>query len=125
MKLLFPVAALAACGAGIAAFQAGTARADPSPRPMMVAAAAPHLWFPRMTQAAPQPDGGATPPGHPPSPAELAAQQKRMCQDAYAHQVGELAYLEARLELTAAQRPLFDRWKNAKLDIARRGEAGC
>jgi hypothetical protein len=68
--------------------------------------------------------GGAA-PSRQAGTADMSARQKRMCQDAYAHQVGELAYLEAKLALTATQQTLFDRWKNTKLDIARRGEADC
>jgi hypothetical protein len=60
-----------------------------------------------------------------PSPAQVAARHKQMCEDGYAHQVGDLAYLEAKLALTAAQQPLFDRWKSVKLEIAKRGEADC
>ena len=59
------------------------------------------------------------------SAADMAMRHKQFCQDAYAHQVGDLAYLEARLVLTAAQQPLFDRWKTVKLDIAKRGAADC
>ncbi len=46
-----------------------------------------------------------------------------MCQDAYAHQVGDMAYLETRLSLTSAQQASFDRWKSARLDVAKRGRS--
>ena len=58
-------------------------------------------------------------------PANMAALQKQRCQDDYARTVGDLAYLEARLSLTLVQQPLFDRWKNVKLDNARRDAADC
>ena len=59
------------------------------------------------------------------APADMTAQQKQECRDDYAHAVGNLAYQEARLSLTPAQQPLFDRWKNVKLDNARRDAADC
>jgi hypothetical protein len=62
---------------------------------------------------------------HMPSAAEMAAQHKQICQDGYAHTVGDLAYLEARLSLTAAQQISFDHWKNIKLENARRDTADC
>jgi hypothetical protein len=128
-KAIVPLAvSLALCGAATMALVAGSARAQPVHNPMMVAAVGNPF---AMTKAAPPPDAGGMPRGpgpqgkNMPSPAQLAALHKRMCQDAYAHQVGDLAYLEAKLSLTAAQQPLFDRWKSVKLDLARRGEADC
>src|SRR5580704_7168279 len=128
-KTLVPLAvSLALCGAATMALVAGSARAQPVHNPMMVAAVSNPF---AMTKAAPPPDAGRMPRGpgpqgtNMPSPAQSAPLHKRMCQDAYAHQVGDLAYLEAKLSLTAAQQPLFDRWKSVKLDLARRGEADC
>jgi hypothetical protein len=60
-----------------------------------------------------------------PGAAEMAAHMKRMCEDRYAREVGHLAYLEARLNLTQPEQPLFARWKGVKLDIAKRGTADC
>ena len=39
-----------------------------------------------------------------------------MYQDMYAHKVGELAFLEIKLSLTASQEPLFARWKQTSLE---------
>ena len=39
----------------------------------------------------------------------------QMCQDRYPHAVGNMAYLETKLALTAAQKPLFERWKSVRL----------
>jgi hypothetical protein len=36
-----------------------------------------------------------------------------------------MAYLEARLQLSDAERPLFDRWKDVKLDSAKRHASDC
>ena len=52
------------------------------------------------------------------NPEEMAARMKTMCADRYARAVGMLAYIEAKLQLTPAQQPLFARWKDVKLDAA-------
>ncbi len=41
-----------------------------------------------------------------------------MCIDRQAQAAGEMAYLETRLALTNAQKPLFERWKKVKLATA-------
>jgi LTXXQ motif family protein len=128
-KALVPmIISLALCGAATTALVAGSAHAQAARNPMMVAMVTSNNPF-AITPVMPPGDGG-TPPRGPQgrnmlSPADMAAMHKRMCQDAYAHQVGDLAYLEAKLSLSAAQQPLFDHWKSVKLDIAKRGEADC
>ncbi|HEY5346722.1 MAG TPA: Spy/CpxP family protein refolding chaperone, partial [Rhizomicrobium sp.] len=62
---------------------------------------------------------------HRPDPAEMAARMKDMCADGYARAVGRLAYIETKLELTPAQKPLFARWKNVKLDAANARRGAC
>lgn len=52
------------------------------------------------------------------SPEEMAAHMKSMCADHYARAVGMLAYVEAKLQLTPAQQPLFARWREVKLGAA-------
>lgn len=47
------------------------------------------------------------------------------CSDIYADRAGEMAYLESRLSLNGNQTPLFARWKQVALDIARRNQADC
>jgi hypothetical protein len=124
MKRLVPmVASLALCAAGIAALHAGIASADTPHRPAVVAMLTPRLPLP--PAAAPAVDGGKPLPERRPSTAEMASLHEQMCQNDYAHEVGQMAYLEARLELGAAQRPLFNRWKTVRLDIARRDLAYC
>lgn len=120
-KALLPViASLLLCGAATAAFIANSASADPTPhRPTMVAMQGAPAMMPDIAATAGPMGGG------PRSAAERTAQRKQMCQDAYAHEVGTLAYLEAKLNLSPAQQPLFDRWKSVRLDIAKRGEADC
>ena len=123
------VASLILCAAATTALIVDSAGAEPeTKRPMMVAMTLPRPLPATMTAAAA--DEGATPPGmaqslRRPSAAEIATRHKQMCQDEYAHQVGQLAYLEAKLNLTPSQQPLFDRWKSVKLDIAKRGQADC
>jgi len=122
-KALVPMlASLALCGAATAALIVTTARAQPEARkPMMVA-----LVTPGMT-AAPATEGGSPPaPGRGmPTPAQMQARFKQMCQDHYARHAAELAYTEAKLGLTAAEQPLFARWKQVKLDIAKRRADAC
>ena len=47
------------------------------------------------------------------------------CSDIYADRADDMAYLESRLSLTGNQAPLFARWKQVTLDIARRNQADC
>ena len=56
---------------------------------------------------------------------DFAAFHRTMCADRYAREVGRMAYLEARLELSDAQHPLFDAWKAAVLGTAKTGEDAC
>src|SRR5579863_9061696 len=121
-KALVPMlASLALCGAATVALVATNARAQTSPRkPVMVALVAPGAMLAQNTPA---------PPGvrdmRMPGAAEMVAQMKQMCEDHYAREVGRMAYLEARLNLTQPEQPLFARWKGVKLDIAKRRAADC
>lgn len=54
-----------------------------------------------------------------------AAWHKQMCTDHFARDVGRVAYIEAMLSLTDAQRPLFDSWKQAVLGSAKSREGAC
>ena len=60
-----------------------------------------------------------------PGAAEMAVRIKQMCDDHYAREVGRMAYLEARLNLTQPEQPLFARWKQVSLDTARSHETAC
>jgi hypothetical protein len=53
------------------------------------------------------------------------AGREQLCRDVYAGKAGELAFLEAKLSLDAKQAPLFARWKQASLDIAKQNEGDC
>ena len=54
-----------------------------------------------------------------------AAMHKEMCEDALAHTAAKLAYVEARIGLTDAQKPLFAKWRQAVLDGAGKRKAAC
>jgi len=69
-------------------------------------------------------------PGPAAAPAEhhavdRAAWHKKVCGELYAHQAAHLAYLEAKLDLTEAQRPLWTKWKQAHLDAAAKHRSAC
>ena len=112
-KTLIPMlASLALCGAATTAMVMSTAHAQPSPhKPMMLAQA---------DTATPARRGFNRP-----APADMAARMKEMCQDQVARETGRLAYLETRLDLTSGEQPLFQRWKDATLGVARRHADQC
>ena len=56
---------------------------------------------------------------------DMAQFHQQMCNDMYAHHVGMVAELGARLDLNESQRPLFERWKSAVLDNAQSRKAEC
>jgi hypothetical protein len=122
-KALIPMlASLALCGAATVALVATNARAQSSPRkPVMVALVAPGAMLAQNTPSGPARDEMRGMPGA----AEMAARMKQMCDDHYAREVGRMAYLETRLNLTQPEQPLFARWKGVKLDIAKRRTADC
>lgn len=133
-KALLPmVASLALCGAATAALIATNAHAAQTTKPMMIALIGSDAAAARkpvmIAQLAPG-DGGAArselgPPPGPPGMEDRMMRRGQVCQDLYAHKVGELAFLETKLSLTGAQAPLFARWKQARLDIAKRHESDC
>src|SRR5690242_4371095 len=115
--LLLVAACLLLCGFAAAAFIATSARAQSSPQtmPVMVAqTGAPHLDI-------------ATPAAGSGAPPEAATWEPRarLGDEGSARAAGRLAYLQARLDLTSAQTPLFERWKNARLAAARRMKEKC
>jgi hypothetical protein len=66
-----------------------------------------------------------TRPGSEPQREDPAVMHQRMCEDHYAGRAGEMAYLEARLALTDAQRPLFAKWRQSVLDGASKERTAC
>jgi hypothetical protein len=60
-----------------------------------------------------------------PNKTDVANWHQQMCSDRYARRVGEVAYLEAKLSLSDAQRPLFASWKDSLLTSAKSNEDAC
>jgi hypothetical protein len=119
-KALLPmIAVLLLCGAATIALVATNARAEQSGhKPMMIA-----LMTPGRAMAAPPAEGGSPPPRGAIREGGLGREQ--ICRDVYAGKAGELAFLEAKLSLDVKQAPLFARWKQASLDIAKQNEGDC
>ena len=97
LKLLFGAAAMAALISPVAF-------ADPAPE-----------------------DGGAQQQHswHMASPEQMAQWHAQMCKDRYAREAGRLAYLQAALSITDAQRGAFDQWRNAELGSAKAHSDAC
>ncbi len=68
---------------------------------------------------------GALVQARPQREAQGADEYQQACAERYAHIVARLAYLEARLELTADQRPLWDKWRDALISGADQQRALC
>jgi hypothetical protein len=118
------IACLALCGAATTAMVISSARAQPGPHKPMMVAGVPDLQL--AANDTPPPDGAPPPRGlglH--TPADMAARMTQMCQDQVARESGDLAYTETRLNLTATEQPLFERWKVARLSVARRHAEQC
>jgi len=118
-KALLPmIGVLLLCGAATIALVATNARAAQDGRkPMMIALMAPDMA--RGTTAAPPPESGS------PRGVMREGGREQICRDVYAGKAGELAFLEAKLSLDARQAPLFARWKQASLEIAKQNEGDC
>jgi hypothetical protein len=120
-KALFPmIASLALCGAATAALVATNARAEQGGRkPVMIALVTPDKGG---AMAAPRAEGSPAPDMQ-----DAMAEPRRgqVCKFLYARKAGELAFLEAKLSLSNNQAPLFARWKQASLDVAKQHESDC
>jgi hypothetical protein len=57
--------------------------------------------------------------------ADMMAMHKAMCGEHQATQAAHLAYLESKLQLTDAQKPLFAAWRQIVLDNAGKEQAAC
>src|SRR6266702_803984 len=120
-KALLPmVASLALCGAATAALVATNARAEQTGRhrPTMIALVTPGENVER-SMAAPRVEGPIR------ENMMYGARRGDICKDLYANKAGELAFLEAKLSLNASQAPLFARWKQVSLDVAKQRETDC
>jgi hypothetical protein len=63
--------------------------------------------------------------GQPQAEPQGADWHQRACTERYARIAGRLAYLEAKLELTADQNPLWDKWRDAVISGAEQQRALC
>ncbi len=118
-KAILPLlASFLICGTATAAPIAGNARAEqPRHKPVMMLA---------QNQAAPPADREAGPPRPGMEDGMMRGPQRgQFCQDAYARKAAQIAFLEAKLNLTSAQQPLFARWKDVSMDIAKRHQGEC
>jgi hypothetical protein len=68
------------------------------------------------------PDAQQHPEHHKP---DFAAMHKSMCEDRAAHAAAKLAFVEAKLSLTDAQKPLFAKWRQAVLDAEGKQKTTC
>jgi hypothetical protein len=73
------------------------------------------------------PPPGGRGPGQrtPPTAEQMAARQTALCADMAARGAARIAYLETRLNLTPAQKPLFERWKAAVQSEQSTRQADC
>jgi hypothetical protein len=115
--LLPPLASLLICGAAAGTLIATNAHAGQTTgKPVMMLA---------QNQPAPE---TARQAGPPPDMDEATTREPRrgqFCRNISALKAGELAFLETKLQLTTSQQPLFARWKDISMDIAKRHEGDC
>lgn len=86
--------------------------------PLMFATAA-------MAQTTQPGDQSGTPAGLHQPMKDPIAWHKDMCSNRYAGLAGRLAFLEAKLNLTDAQRPAWNAWRQARLDDAAKMRDVC
>jgi len=55
----------------------------------------------------------------------MTPRRGQFCRNISALKAGQLAFLETKLQLTASQQPLFARWKDISMEIAKRREGDC
>lgn len=75
--------------------------------------------------AATAPDVAGPQAWHKPTTEQMAAWHAQMCKDRYARRAGRMAYLEAALSITDAQRGAFDQWRNLELSAAKAHSDAC
>ncbi len=114
-KTLLPMlASLLICGTATVALIATSARAGQTARnPVM-------LMAQNQTMAPARAADGTPPPMDRRMPG-----RGELCENLYASRAAGIAFLEAKLQLNSAQRPLFARWKDISLDRAKRHEEDC
>jgi hypothetical protein len=121
-KSLLTLSLAVALGGVSAVIATAQADAPQARNPVLLAQASPQPF----TRPLPPPEGRG-PAGRriAPSPERMAERRQAMCEDRADRLAGQLAYLEARLDLTAGQRPAFDRWRDTRLAAAQRQARAC
>jgi len=115
-KALLPIlASLLVSGTAAGTLIATNAHAGPG-KPLVMLA---------QNQAAPEVSRQAGPPPDMDEAMTRGPQRGRFCRNISALKAGELAFLETKLQLSAGQQPLFARWKDISMDIAKRREGEC
>lgn len=56
---------------------------------------------------------------------DFAKMHKEMCEERPAHAAAKLAYVEVKLGLTDAQKPLFAKWRQTVLDSSAKQKTAC
>jgi hypothetical protein len=74
---------------------------------------------------APAPQAAPGKPGEHARTMPDPARAKEFCVARYARAAGHLAYLEAKLDLTAAQKPLFQKWEQSVMSSAQKNRDAC
>ena len=74
---------------------------------------------------APAPQAAPGKPGEHARSMPDPARAKEFCVSRYARAAGHLAYLEAKLDLTAAQKPLFQKWEQSVMGSAQKNRDAC
>ena len=69
--------------------------------------------------------GAQGPHRMPPTAEQMAARRAQFCTDRAARQAARFAFIETRLQLTPAQKPLFETWKAAVQDNEAARQADC
>lgn len=91
---------------------------------VLAAASIAAFCTPALAQSAPDKDGQHR-SWQTPSKEQMDAWHAQRCKDHYAHQAGRLAYLQASLGITDAQRGTFDQWRDAILSAAKSHSDAC
>jgi hypothetical protein len=117
-KALLPtLASLLICGTAAGTLIVSNAHAGQTAgKPVMMLA---------QNQPAPETARQAGPPPDMDEAMPRGPQRGQFCRNIPALKAGELAFLETKLQLTTSQQPLFARWKDISMDIAKRHEGDC
>jgi hypothetical protein len=117
-KSLLTLSLAVALGGASAIIATAQADAPQARNPMLLAQASPQPF----TRPLPPPEGRVRAPS---SSEQRTERRQALCEDRADRLAGQLAYLEARLDLTASQRPAFDRWRDTRLAAAQRQARAC